>query len=99
MTKLNFLLMSFALFFSGCAATSSVTLPSEYTSGANKVIATKTHANILLLAPMSNAEAVIEDLASQCSSGRVKNVTTSFSTRFFYLFLLEKVQATGECID
>jgi hypothetical protein len=98
MNKIKLVLITFVmLLVSNCAVTSSVNMPSTYEKGGQKVTASKTHANFLALAPSSNNESLIEELAAKCPTGKVKNVTTSFSVRGLVIVALETITATGEC--
>ncbi len=99
MYKMIFLIALASMLLAGCAATSSVAMPSSYEAAGQRVTATKSHPNFLLLIPSSNNDDVLLELAGKCPSGKVTNVTASYSSRYLFIIWLESITLTGECVE
>ena len=98
MRKLSLLLV-IAFAVSSCAITSSVSVSDTGQASGKEVSAEVSHFNILYLFPAKNIDQVTKNLKSQCSSGEVTGITTQFFARTLGVGAIEKVIATGTCVE
>lgn len=90
------------LFLSGCASVNSVSL-TQIPPQRSKVVSTEKSKTIILGFNFDNdfINTAVEDLKSQCPSGRVTGILTKDETILYFLFFVYKkrVTAEGYCVS